>query len=301
MGTTPRRLIAITAVALAVAWPLMLIGSTGDGHEVEVAGLLSEAAFCALALFGLGGILRASIPPSASLPMAVGLLALFVGSAPDVVDEVFDLVDPGVILVQHLGEVLGSVLVGVGAYRWAWLADREVEKLEESSARLATLSITDPLTGLYNRAHLAECLPRLLAQVEPSSPLSLIMIDIDDFKRHNDEWGHPEGDKVIATLADVIRHSIRASDVAFRYGGEEFAVLLPGADLERGLIAAERIRKAFAHRTFRPRQDVELHKTVSLGLARALEVDTPEGLIERADEALYAAKRSGKDRVVSVA
>ncbi len=106
---------------------------------------------------------------------------------------------------------------------------------------------------------------------------------------------------MIATLADVIRQSIRETDVAFRYGGEEFAVILPGADLERGRIAAERIRIAFSHRIFSPKPGMQLHKTVSLGLARALDCDTSAALIKRADGALYVAKRAGKDQVISAA
>lgn len=301
MGKTPRRLLVAIAIVLAVAWPLVVIGAAGEQHAVQWVDLIGEAAFCVLAFAGLWGILRSSVPPSAGLPVALGLIGLFAGAVPDLFEAFFDMSAPLLVWTENGGKVLGSMLVMFGAWRWMRLADLEVEELEASSARFATLSITDPLTGLYNRGHLAECLPRLLGLVEPSRPLTLLMLDIDDFKLHNDTWGHPEGDKVIATLADVIRQSIRETDVAFRYGGEEFAVLLPGADLERARIAAERIRVAFAHRIFSPHPGMELHKTVSIGVARALEIDSPDGLVERADDALYAAKRSGKDRVVAAA
>ena len=289
-------------IVLAIGWPLVVLGAAGgDLHAVEWVNLLGECTFTFLVLFGIWGILRSNIPASAGLPIALGLIGLFMGVVPDVMDEFFVLESAFLLWAENLGKVLGSGLLTYGAWRWLRLSDQEVEELEASSARFATLSITDPLTGLYNRGHLNDCLPKLLEQVEPTRPLSLLMLDIDAFKQHNDAFGHPEGDKVIATLADVIRNSIRETDVAFRYGGEEFAVILPGADLERGRIAAERIRVAFSHRIFSPRPGANLHKTVSLGLARALEKDTAAALIERADGALYVAKRAGKDQVVSAA
>ncbi len=301
MGRIPSRVIGVTAILLSIGWPLVVLGAAGELRAIEWPDVLGESMFCLLTLAGLWGVLRSTIPASAGLPIALGLVALFVGAVPDLLDEFFLEGNALVVWAKNLGKFFGSSLFGYGAWRLLRLSDQEVEELEASSARFATLSITDPLTGLFNRGHLNDCLPKLLEKVESTRPLSLLMLDIDDFKQHNDAFGHPEGDKVIATLADVIRQSIRETDVAFRYGGEEFAVILPGADLERGRIAAERIRIAFSHRIFSPRSGANLHKTVSLGLARAADGDTAAALIERADGALYVAKRAGKDRVVSAA
>jgi diguanylate cyclase (GGDEF)-like protein len=288
-------------IVLAIGWPLVVLGAAGELHPVQWVNLLGDFTICLLTLVGLWGVLRSAIPASAGLPIAVGLIGLFVGVVPDVLDEFFSMESLFLLWAENLGKLFGAGFVAYGTWRLLRLSDQEVEELEASSARFATLSITDPLTGLFNRGHLNDCLPKLLEQVEPTRPLSLLMLDIDDFKQHNDAFGHPEGDKVIATLADVIRNSIRETDVAFRYGGEEFAVILPGADLERGRIAAERILVAFSHRIFSPRPGANLHKTVSLGVARATESDTPAALIERADGALYVAKRAGKDQVISAA
>lgn len=301
MSRTSRRGIASLAILIAVAWPLVVIGASGEMVRVEWADVVGEGAVCCLSLVWLFGVLRSGLPRYALVPISTGLLALFIGQVPDVLDEFFVGAGWFIAWTENLSKVVGVSLVTLGAWRWHRYADQEVESLEASSARFETLSVTDPMTGLFNRAHLADSMTQHLAQVEANKPLSLLMLDIDDFKLHNDEYGHPEGDKVILTLAEVIRQSIRETDVAFRYGGEEFAVLLPGADLERARIAAERIRLAFAHRIFSPQPGSEIHKTVSLGVARAQDGDTPDSLVERADEALYRAKRAGKDRVVAAA
>jgi len=302
VGQPARAVLRVVAVLLAIAWPLVVLSAGETMLEVfEWSDVVGETTFAVVILLWVGGLLRADIPGRALWPITLGALCLFLGAVPDVMDEFFVLHGTWVGWVENLAKVGGSALITVGAFTWLRIASDEVEELEASSARFETLSITDPLTGLYNRAHLADVLPRLVSQIEAGRPLSLLMLDIDDFKDHNDTWGHPEGDKVIATLADVIRNSIRETDVAIRYGGEEFAVILPGADLERARIAAERIRLAFAHRVFTPQPGVQIHKTVSLGVARANPNDSASGLIERADDALYAAKHSGKDRVVAAA
>ena len=286
-------------IVVAVAWPLLVIAAAGDQYTPEWADVWGKSTFCGFTLIWIAAQLRAQIPNSALVPITLGTLALFIGGTADLLDEFFVMDSGAVILAENAGRFGGALLITIGAFWWMRLTNREVEELEASTQKFAALSITDPLTGLFNRAHMSECLDQHLGGLVPDRPVSLLMLDIDDFKQHNDRWGHPEGDTVIATLADVIRDSIRSTDVAFRYGGEEFAVLLPGADLERARIAAERIRVAFSLRVFRPEGGVEVRKTVSLGVARAQVGDHADRLVERADEALYVAERGGKDRVVA--
>ena len=157
-------------------------------------------------------------------------------------------------------------------------------------AEVQEQSIRDPLTGLGNR-RLMEA--QLAAGMENASryqtALSIVMLDIDHFKAYNDTYGHPEGDKLLMQLAAILRNELRAADQAFRYGGEEFLVLLPHTDLAGAQVVAERIRKA-----------VEAHTpvTVSLGVASYTDGDSLDGLVAAADNALYGAKRQGRNRVL---
>jgi diguanylate cyclase (GGDEF)-like protein len=151
-------------------------------------------------------------------------------------------------------------------------------------------SLHDPLTGLANRRFMQIQLEKSFEAAQRyDEALSLIMIDIDHFKRYNDTHGHLEGDRMLARLAQIVLREVRRADYVFRYGGEEFLVLLPETDLTRACEAAERLRQAV---------EAEAGVTVSLGVA-ALSGDSPqpEKLIAEADAALYRAKQSGRNRV----
>ncbi len=171
--------------------------------------------------------------------------------------------------------------------------------LRESEERYRTLSLTDPLTGLFNTRHLHECLP---AEIERANrytrPLSLLVLDCDHFKRINDTFGHLEGDRVLQALAGVIRDCLRRSDSAFRYGGEEFVVLLPEADLTAACQLAERLRHAFETRCVATANGEEIRCTVSIGVAGYRPGERETGLIRRADAAAYLAKERGRNCVV---
>ena len=171
----------------------------------------------------------------------------------------------------------------------------------QKSEELKRISTMDPLTQLANRRYFEE---RLLEEVQRAkrheSPLSLVMVDLDDFKKINDSYGHPAGDEALRTTARVFRQTIRTIDVACRYGGEEFAVILPQTAKPGAAVIAERICAEFRKLDL-PVQQVDrwLKITGSLGVASFPEdADTPEALIRQADIALYAAKLHGKDRVV---
>jgi diguanylate cyclase (GGDEF)-like protein len=124
------------------------------------------------------------------------------------------------------------------------------------------------------------------------------MIDIDHFKRINDTFGHTEGDKVIRNISDLLRNSVRKKDTVARYGGEEFILILPGAGLDETLMIAERIRRLVENTPFEIGQ-AQLHLTVSMGISNFPyhRAKTKEELVKMADEALYEAKRSGRNRV----
>lgn len=163
---------------------------------------------------------------------------------------------------------------------------------------LHLLARVDPLTGVSNRLAIYEATTKLLAQAARNlQPLSVLMLDADYFKNVNDQFGHNGGDKVLRELAASIRATLRASDMIGRVGGEEFVVLLPGADLAGALILAERVR-ASVEATPITIDGHGLTLTVSLGVAVALANDRDAiALLKRADAALYAAKRAGRNRV----
>lgn len=176
-------------------------------------------------------------------------------------------------------------------------------ELEQANRELSRLSRTDALTGLANRRCFDEVLAREWARTRRfAQPLSLLMLDIDWFKAYNDHYGHVAGDRCMQLLADVLRqHTQRASDLAARYGGEEFAIICGGLDHAEALGLAEDIRDMLEHKAL-PHENSPLQViTVSIGVATLgrQEACSPEALIRAADLALYRAKASGRNRVVS--
>ena len=171
-------------------------------------------------------------------------------------------------------------------------------QLQSVNEQLQLLSSTDRLTQLYNRGHWEECLQHEYARHRRyGTNASLVMFDIDHFKRINDTYGHQAGDGVIQQVADVVREHVRDTDIAGRYGGEEFAVLLPDTNSSGAERFAERLRLAIEALTV-THDSHEIRFTISLGVADlAGGCDGHKALIECADSALYASKRNGRNRV----
>ncbi len=161
-------------------------------------------------------------------------------------------------------------------------------------------SITDPLTGLYNRHYLDTVMERELALFKRHGRMfSLMIMDLDNFKSINDNLGHLSGDQVLTTAAGILKDEIRTSDLAVRYGGDEFIVIFSDTKEDQALVIAQRIRAAVESKKFLEGKDQKV--SVSIGITQASEHDsTGENIIKRADDALYQAKRAGKNRVVSL-
>jgi diguanylate cyclase (GGDEF)-like protein len=189
--------------------------------------------------------------------------------------------------IAVVGQIAGLVEVGL---------EREVLRRSADLERAAwhERAIHDTLTGLNNRVLLSDSARRMFALDDrnETAQVAALMIDIDLFKRVNDTYGHPTGDRVLQHVAQAITQSVRPSDLVFRYGGEEFLVLLPDVDHTTALTAAERIRSRIAH----PAKECP-DVTVSVGVARRHAGEDHEALVARADLALYQAKSNGRDRI----
>lgn len=178
-------------------------------------------------------------------------------------------------------------------------------ELREVNALLSELSIRDGLTGLYNRRHFDSYLNLEWRRVpRVKKPMALLLLDVDHFKQLNDHYGHQYGDDCLRDIARILEtQPRRASDLAARFGGEEFAVLLPGCDLEGGLEVAERIRVAIMETGGEHYSNPEKRMTVSIGVTCYLPAtdDSPERMIGRADQAMYKAKGAGRNCVIGIA
>ena len=179
---------------------------------------------------------------------------------------------------------------------------REISELQENLEAVRTESLTDPLTSLANRKFFDDTLAKKLAAAHAGrEPLSLMLMDIDHFKKFNDSYGHLTGDQVLRLVAIAVKQNVKGQDVSARYGGEEFAVILPNTALRSAITVADHIRRAVMNKELMKRSTGEHlgRVTMSIGVATLRQNETLQSLIERADVCLYAAKRSGRNRVVS--
>lgn len=231
-----------------------------------------------------------------------------------------------VVLVGHdLGAVLGwwpyapavspaSYVPGTPAYWWfaisselififGWLTIVTllwilIGSIESVTEQLARLSNTDGLTGLANRRSFMETLDMELdRQLRTNHPLSVVLIDADHFKRINDQHGHAFGDQVLTGLADTLRQCVRCpTDQIARLGGEEFALVLPDTTVQQAVAVCTRVQNHLMTRTFES-QGQKVRVTLSMGIAQTSPGDSIEGVLKAADEQLYRAKSTGRDRV----
>ena len=179
---------------------------------------------------------------------------------------------------------------------------RYTERLRDNVQMSIEMAITDALTGLYNRRYMETHLTALVEQAAArGKPLTALVLDIDYFKSINDNHGHDAGDEVLREFATRVRKSIRGIDLACRFGGEEFVIVMPETDMAVATIVAERLRRRIASEPFPIKQGAaSIDVTISIGIATLDAVDDNAGnILKRADQALYRAKRDGRNRVVA--
>lgn len=202
-----------------------------------------------------------------------------------------------------VGMILQRDLISITYNKWATLMRQFQDELQELNQVLAAktqlykqMASQDPLTKLYNRHKFAEIFAsEFLTMKSRENDMSLLMLDIDHFKEINDNYGHNIGDEVLVEVSELILQQQRQTDVVCRWGGEEFLILLPSANVDQALIIAENLRKKIAEVTF---DEPELKITASLGVTQARTDEGLENLVARADDALYQAKREGRNRSI---
>ncbi len=195
---------------------------------------------------------------------------------------------------------LESALLSLALADRIGVMQRERRMLVQRERRYRKMSITDDLSGLFNSRYFWS---KLDSEIKHShdlgQPLGLVLLDVDGFKLFNDKYGHTEGDKVLAELGKLLKHAVRPADAPCRYGGEEFALVLPGALGEATHEVAERVRNTLAWRVFTPGNGLKVRVTASLGTAQLMPGDDAKSLVKRADQALYEAKAQGKNKTIS--
>ena len=253
-------------------------------------------------------------------------------SLQDAADALVQQADDGRVAMRDYGQVLAQTVVRLGdepngdesmriiamltteTLKMAELNRDLREELASTSARVGKLrrmlaeeklaASTDPLTGLSNRRVFESRLKRAAAKLagEGGVAASLLLLDVDNFKRFNDTYGHSTGDLVLRLVGRLLIESIKGRDIAARYGGEEFAILLVGADLNAAANVARQICSTLANKRFKLASATEQGQgrvTISIGVAQLRAADSVRAVVDRADAALYAAKRAGRNRVVT--
>ena len=220
----------------------------------------------------------------------------------DVADRSETGVDPKSLVENLMNELAKAATRATKLERSFVEKTRELDAIRDSLNKSEERARTDTLTGLPNRRALDEFFRKAqIAAMEKGEPLSVLLIDIDHFKKFNDNFGHGVGDQVLQLMAKVLRERVRGIDLPARYGGEELIAVLPGAELAACEAVAERIRRSIAecHITRRSTGEVLPGITVSIGVGQFQPGESMADLIERCDRALYLAKRTGRNRVAT--
>ena len=278
--------------------------SNGEEALAAVHADPPQLILCDVMMPGIDGYeVARRIKQDQKLPFIPIILVTALGETEHIVQGLETGADDYIAKPYHFQELEARVRAMLRIKRLQDELDQKNRELEVANKRLKKLSITDGLTELFNHRHVHELLhDEFERSRRTGEPLAVVMIDLDLFKAVNDTWGHPTGDVVLFETARILRDTAREIDMVGRYGGEEFIAILPNTDEAEATRFAERVRRAVEGHLYRD-ETTEIRMTCSSGVASfpAQGVQAPEELLRRADEALYAAKESGRNRVVRAA
>jgi two-component system cell cycle response regulator len=223
---------------------------------------------------------------------------------------------PVIVVTGHGDEMIASQVIQMGAYEYLPKSRINTESLsrvinntlerarlrrdvKRAQTKMTEMSTVDELTGLHNRRYFIEALEGEFERANRyEAEMALVMLDLDYFKKVNDTYGHPTGDMVLSGVGGILNKYVRRSDIACRYGGEEFAVILPNLSKESIFSAYERFRELVSKQSYE-HVSAQIHVTVSIGIAFSNDAESSDDLLTHADQALYQAKDSGRNRVVA--
>lgn len=289
----------VVVLLILTVWLAILLRMNEETSVLNVNynDVVSEVFAIAFILLLLGVNMQIDAESKEGDIIYLGFCCMLVGHGHDLVDEFVNVEPAWILLVlENVMNNLGIVIVAIAVFKWASRYKEEVESLNQQKAILTDVSNTDPLTRLHNRRFLNnEFIQKLLAGNQ-SSIRTILLMDLDRFKSVNDSYGHSVGDRLIVHMANLIKDEIRDEDYAFRYGGEEFLVVL-NCNREVGYKVAERIRKDFQDSEFEV-EGQNLSKSTSIGLFEIPVGMSFEKAIDIADKALYKAKEDGRNRIV---
>ena len=279
------------------------VATAANGEEALAAVRADppQLILCDVMMPGIDGYeVARRIKQDGQLPFIPIILVTALGETEHIVQGLNTGADDYIAKPYHFQELEARVRAMLRIKRLQDELDQKNRELEVANKRLRKLSVTDGLTELFNHRHVHELLHEEFERSRRSQePLAVVMIDLDRFKAINDTYGHPTGDVVLFETARILKDTAREIDMVGRYGGEEFIAILPNTDEAEGARFAERVRKAVEAHLYRD-EATEIRMTCSSGVASfpADGVLTPEELLKSADEALYVAKESGRNRVV---
>lgn len=287
LGTQWKYLPALAVLAMATLFSLYQFDHFDMVGSHEISSILAEGFVMLLVLAGVFVVQHLRDTKSVYYSLMTGFSALFVSMLTDTLDEILQQPRFITLIFEDLLQIIGYLFVVIGLWRWT----THNQNLRE---RLQQLATTDQLTGAGNRRCFGKA---LVNEVERANlygkDLSLIMFDLDGFKRINDEHGHKTGDSVLVKISELVRGQIRKNDVFARIGGEEFVVLIPSTKLEGATQTAEKLRTVFEQTPIEPAGIV----TASFGVTTYSKGDNMDDLLKRSDNALYEAKQAGRNCV----